>query len=83
MTDQVGPVRALDTARFGPDNPFFERALEITDLITRRAYELFEAAGSRHGHDREHWLRAESEILLRVPVEITEKEDARAVAAGG
>jgi HSP20 family molecular chaperone IbpA len=33
---------------------------------------LFEARGFAHGHDREDWLRAESEVLLNVPVEITE-----------
>jgi type II secretory pathway predicted ATPase ExeA/HSP20 family molecular chaperone IbpA len=54
--------------------PFFELAQEINDLIARRAYELFESSGSTHGHAREDWLRAESQILLDVPVEVTETE---------
>ncbi|MCP8894403.1 DUF2934 domain-containing protein [Shinella daejeonensis] len=29
--------------------------------ISRRAYGLWEAAGRRHGFDREHWQRAERE----------------------
>jgi len=83
MTNQITarPVRVPDAVEFRPDNPFFERVQEINNLITRRAYELFEAAGPTHGHDREHWLRAESEILLRVPVEITETEDHFSVRA--
>ena len=55
-------------------DPFFERPQEINDLISARAYQLFESRGFTHGHDREDWLRAESEILLNVPVYITETE---------
>jgi hypothetical protein len=35
--------------------------------IRRRAYELYEQDGRQHGKDREHWLRAEAEILGRRP----------------
>jgi HSP20 family protein len=35
---------------------------------------LFESSGSTHGHDREDWRRAQSEILVDVPVEIRETE---------
>ncbi|HKI12191.1 MAG TPA: AAA family ATPase [Candidatus Acidoferrum sp.] len=59
----------------------FELAAEIKDAIERRAYELFAARGFEHGHDREDWLRAESEILLNVTVEITEGETEIAVRA--
>ncbi len=83
MTNQVRgePVRIRDAAELRSDTPFFERVQEINDLIAQRAYELFEAAGSTHGRDQEDWLRAESEILLRVPVEITETEDRFTVLA--
>jgi type II secretory pathway predicted ATPase ExeA/HSP20 family molecular chaperone IbpA len=57
-----------------PGDLIFEFASEIKDSIERRAYELFEARGFEHGHDREDWLRAESEILFNVQVEITERE---------
>ena len=87
MGDQgvAGLVRAPEILELLAGDPFFERAQEISDLITRRAYELFEASGLTHGHDREHWVRAESEILLRAPVDVTETEDqfiVRAEAAG-
>lgn len=45
---------------------------EIKEAIARRAYELFEARGYEHGHDREDWRRAECEILLNVAMEISE-----------
>jgi len=59
----------------------FELPAEIKDAIERRAYELFKARGFEHGHDPEDWLRAESEILLNVPVEITEGESELVVHA--
>lgn len=31
--------------------------------IAARAYEHFEAAGSQHGNDLEHWLAAEERLL--------------------
>jgi len=56
-------------------------AAEIKDVIARRAYGLFEARGFAHGHDHEDWLRAESETLLDVQVEITEGESELIVRA--
>jgi HSP20 family protein len=49
---------------------FVERAQHISDAIARRAFELFEARGSEHGHDREDWFRAESELLTPVPATV-------------
>jgi type II secretory pathway predicted ATPase ExeA/HSP20 family molecular chaperone IbpA len=54
--------------------PFIEARREINDLIGRRAYELFESSGFTHGHAHEDWFRAESEILLQAPVDVTETE---------
>ena len=31
--------------------------------IEQRAYEIWEAGGSRHGEDITHWLQAETEVL--------------------
>src|SRR6266571_984390 len=60
---------------------FIEPAQEINDLIARRAYELFESSGFTHGHGYEDWLRAESEILLQAPVDVTETETGFAIRA--
>jgi len=40
---------------------------QISVAIANRAYELFEARGSEHGHDWEDWFRAESELLTPIP----------------
>ncbi|PYX60102.1 MAG: hypothetical protein DMG76_03660 [Acidobacteria bacterium] len=47
---------------------------EINNLTARRACELFESSGFAHGHDTEHWHRAEREILQAAPLEVTETE---------
>ena len=36
--------------------------LDLRQQIERRAYEIWEAGGSRHGEDIMHWLRAETEV---------------------
>jgi len=69
-------VPAPELLKLVPDDPFLERAREINDLIARRAYDLFESSGFTHGHDRENWLRAESEILFNAPADIRETETA-------
>jgi hypothetical protein len=32
-------------------------------LVAERAYSLFVRGGAQHGHDIEHWLKAEQELL--------------------
>jgi len=54
---------------------------EVQLAIVRRAYELFEARGSEHGHDWEDWFRAESELLRPVPVFMLESDDRISVRA--
>ena len=35
----------------------------LEEQIRRRAYELYDECGCEDGHDVEHWLRAEVEIM--------------------
>lgn len=51
---------------------FVERRRQIFAAIARRAYELFEARGSEHGHDCEDWFRAESELLTPIWATVVE-----------
>ena len=39
--------------------------INLDEQIRRRAYELWEQRGYEPGHETEHWLLAESEILSR------------------
>ena len=76
MTAEAKPNLLLEPEGINllPGDAFFELAQEFSDLISRRAYELFESRGSVHGHDREDWLLAASEILLHAPLDVTQTE---------
>jgi Protein of unknown function (DUF2934) len=39
--------------------------INLDEEIRRRAYELWEQHGYESGHEKEHWLLAENEILSR------------------
>jgi hypothetical protein len=39
--------------------------LAYNEEVSRRAYELWEAAGCNHGADTTHWLAAEREVQTR------------------
>jgi len=54
---------------------------EIYDDISRRAYELFVQRRYQDGHDLEDWIRAESEALEPVPVEILDNNETFTVNA--
>jgi hypothetical protein len=36
------------------------------DAIARRAYELFERRGGKHGHDVDDWIQAEADIRAQL-----------------
>ncbi len=67
-------IRAPEILELAVGDPFFEHVQEINDRITCRAYELFESRASTHGSHLEDWLRAESEILHAIPLDLTETE---------
>lgn len=35
----------------------------ICEIIAKKAYELYEKRGGKHGHDLEDWLEAERSVL--------------------
>ncbi len=76
MTNETDSERllAMESRRLNSGDAFYELSQEFTDRISRRAYELYLLRGSLDGHDREDWLQAASEILMNVPVDLTENE---------
>jgi len=58
-----------------------ERMRQASAAIARRAYELFEARGSEHGHDWEDWFRAESELLIALPARVVDIDEGFTVRA--
>ena len=54
------------------DESLFEQFKETAQTIGKRAFELFESRGRQFGNSFEDWLRAENELIRRVPIEIKE-----------
>jgi len=64
-----------------PGSDLVDRIQELPNSIARRAFEIFEGRGRALGHDLEDWLRAESEFLHPVHLDIAESDDALTVRA--
>src|ERR1044072_3841685 len=58
-----------------------DRLTKLQEAIASRAYELFESRGGEHGQEQADWLRAESELLQPLSVEVREQEDRLAIEA--
>jgi HSP20 family protein len=46
----------------------------IRDLITQRAYQIFEERGGLDGRDFENWMQAEHELVWQPAIELSEKD---------
>jgi HSP20 family molecular chaperone IbpA len=57
-----------------PEDHFLKRMADLHELIARRAYELFAKNGFRNGHEIEDWLRAESQFVNLISMEVSETE---------
>ncbi|MBZ5642464.1 MAG: Hsp20 family protein [Acidobacteriia bacterium] len=69
------PVKQTETANV------FDRLQQSYDSIARRAFEIFEYNGRWFGHELDDWLRAESEALQPVHLDVTETDEALTVRA--
>ncbi|MCI0390094.1 MAG: DUF2934 domain-containing protein [Acidobacteria bacterium] len=69
-TDEALETRASSSAirerRISAREPDDEQNL-FRELIARRAYEIYEESGRRHGEDMNDWLRAEAEVKSAFP----------------
>jgi HSP20 family molecular chaperone IbpA len=67
MSSQTAPARSKEPPAAVSINSSKDLQERAQARIASRAYELYEQDGRNHGEDMSHWLRAESEILKRVP----------------
>jgi HSP20 family protein len=85
MTAQAAP--AIQPAKTSPSVnqteavDIFDRFQQTYDSIARRAFELFDNNGRSFGRELDDWLRAESEILQPVHLEVAETDEALTVRA--
>lgn len=59
----------------------FEDMEALSKEISQRAFSLFQQRGGFDGQDLNDWLRAESDILKSVPIEMSESKDGFIVRA--
>jgi HSP20 family protein len=71
---------ALPVKHTGLTN-IFDRMEEIHSEIARRAFELFEGKGRWPGRELDDWLRAESEFIHPVHLELTDSDSHLSVRA--
>ena len=53
----------------------YEHAQDVSKLIARRAFQIFESRGHVHGNDREDWFLAETELLTPVKFHLSVSGD--------
>jgi len=75
------PAKEAAPMKLLPGSDLFDRIHNLSDSIARRAFEIFEDRGRAFGHDLEDWLRAESEFLHPIHLDIAESDDAVTVRA--
>ena len=75
------PAKEAAPMKLLPGSDLIDRIQDLSNSIARRAFEIFEGRGRALGHDLEDWLRAESEFLHPVHVDITESDEALTVRA--
>jgi len=63
VTEAKPPASVSARASAPPTLPVTETPRNAEEEIRRRAYELYEQDGRQHGRDRDHWFRAEAEVL--------------------
>lgn len=81
MTTNAPPTTQPAHFKLTASGTLVEQTGLISAAVARRAYELFEARGSQHGHDCEDWFRAESELLTPLPATIVDTDDGFTVRA--
>ncbi len=75
------PAKEATPMKLLPGSDLFDRIEDLSNSIARRAFEIFEDRGRAFGHDLEDWLRAESEFLHPIHLDIAESDDAVTVRA--
>jgi len=75
------PAKETAPMKLLPGSDLVDRLQELSNSIARRAFEIFDGRGRALGRDLEDWLRAESEFLHPVHLDITESDEALTVRA--
>jgi len=75
------PAREALQVKQSATGDVIDRIQQTYDAIARRAFEIFNNNGSWLSHEMEDWLRAESELLHPLHLEMKESDDSLIVRA--
>ena len=75
------PVKGPTPVKQTSQTSIFGRMEELHDAIARRAFEIFEGKGRWPGRELDDWLRAESELLHPMHLELMESDNHLTVRA--
>ena len=75
------PVKGTAPVKQATPMNIFERMEEVRDSVARRAFEIFESKGRWPGRELDDWLRAESELIHPMHLEVTELDSNLTVRA--
>jgi len=87
MSDKAGAVQLAPETKQAPainlvePETLLDRIDRLRQEIAQRAFQLFEIDGGVFGRERDHWFKAESELLHPVHMQITETEEAVQIKA--
>jgi HSP20 family protein len=73
--EHVAPFRVTEFDKI------FDRMREMQDVISRRAFDLFEKGGRMFGRDLDDWFKAESELLHPVNISMEETDEGLKIEA--
>ena len=76
VSGNYAPEKEATPMKLLPASDLFDCIQDLSNSIARRAFEIFEGRGRAFGHDLEDWLRAESEFLHPIHLDIAESDDA-------
>jgi len=71
---KMAPAKEAAPMKLLPVSNLFDRIEDLSNSIARRAFEIFDGRGRGDGHDLEDWLRAESELLHPVHLDIAQSD---------
>jgi len=71
----IQPVKAPVSVKPQTADEVFDRIERTYNTIAQRAFEIFNNNGRWFGHEMEDWVRAESELLHPVHLEIAETDE--------
>lgn len=79
MRDTLSGIKSTVSVKVVSEASLADLFTGNSELIARRAYEIFENDGHVPGRDLEHWFRAETELFHPVHVEVTDLDYALAL----